>query len=140
VTRCNNWPAALALFVEEKRGQPFAWGENDCALFVCDWLTILTGTDPASKLGFRGRYHTALGAVRVMQPHGGVSGIARSWCSAQNWLECRAIAAGRGDVILAIENGRESLGVCLGSRSVFAGAAGAEFRSTSTCVTAWRVS
>ena len=137
--RCNNWPGALSLFIAEKRTQPFKWGENDCCLFAADWLTILTGTDPAEALGLRGKYDSAFLAARLLESLGGVAGAAGTYCAARNWPECPICSAGRGDLILYSENGRDSLGVCLGARSVFVGESGLEFRSTSQCLTAWRV-
>lgn len=41
-------------YLDEMRGVPFGYGENDCALFVAGYLEKILGYDPAEA--FRGRY------------------------------------------------------------------------------------
>lgn len=52
--------------------EPFRWGERDCALFVADWVRIVTGIDPASHL--RGKYSSRDGAM-VIAGRGGLFGV-----------------------------------------------------------------
>ena len=139
MSRCNNWPRELTRFIEAKRHQPFAWGVNDCCLFSCDWLLILTGTDPATVLNMRGNYQTALEATRLLQERGGVAAIAREYCASQKWPEVRPIAAGRGDILLMNNLGQDVLGVCIGGRGIFAGQDAMEFFPVDQCSSAWKV-
>lgn len=139
LSRKSNWPTRLALFVEEKRAQKFKWGQNDCCMFVCDWLAILTGLDPASIIGLRDTYHTGVGAMRKLKELGGVESIAATWCAAQNWTECPSQRASRGDVVLFLTRGGAALGVCLGQLSVFAGPDGISFVKTSECSKSWHI-
>lgn len=47
---------------------PFSYGQNDCALFVADCLEAVTGVDFAAP--YRGLYHTAAAALRVLRDDG----------------------------------------------------------------------
>lgn len=49
-------PEALASYLRGTARRPFRVGVHDCALFIADWLWLVTGTDPAAAL--RGRYRT----------------------------------------------------------------------------------
>jgi len=142
MARCNNWPAKLALFVEEKRNQPFVWGENDCALFTCDWIIILTGADCAAEL--RGRYRTALGASRLLRRFGGLERLIEGNAEEFGWKEIPVRAAQRGDIVIAFlpENRAAmpcAVGVVVGAKAVFAGTAGIVFVPLLQCARAWRV-
>lgn len=55
--------------------ETFRWGERDCALFVADWVRLVTGRDPASHL--RGRYRDAGGALALAGTGGLVGIVAR---------------------------------------------------------------
>jgi hypothetical protein len=135
--RCNNWPAKLALFVEEKRAQPFDWASNNCCFFACDWLAILMGVDPAAD--FRDEVTSALSAARALELRGGVDEIAIRACDRWRWPEVAPTLAQRGDIVEVHTEHGPALGVCLGLRSAFAGAVGVEFRGTMSSLRAWRV-
>ncbi len=61
----SDFAERLHAAVAARRGQPFQWGENDCALFACDLVEAATGVDYAAP--FRGRYRTAAGAARALK-------------------------------------------------------------------------
>ncbi len=44
-------------FLSASRARRWSWGETNCALWVADWVLLVTGTDPAASL--RGRAHSA---------------------------------------------------------------------------------
>lgn len=137
MTRRSNWPAALALFIEEKREQPFDWAANNCAFFACDWLAILTGVDPAAT--FRGEVDSALSAQRVIAAAGGLERIAEDACARWGWPEAAVPLARRGDVVVFDTDHGPALGVCLGAVSAFAGPTGVQFQPTAKCRRAWRI-
>lgn len=139
LTRKPNWPVLLALFIEEKREQPFVWGVNDCCLFSCDWLTILTGVDPAGFYQLRGHYTTALSAVRFLKSVGGVESIAERWALAQGWERVPLSYAQRGSLTTFQTKHGAALGVVNGEMSVFAGVNGLSFVKTSRCSLAWHI-
>lgn len=62
--RLSDWEARLSAYISEKRGEPFAWGQNDCCTFSAGAVEAITGDDPMPE--FRGKYDTALGSVRVL--------------------------------------------------------------------------
>lgn len=135
--RCNNWPSALELFIEEKRHQPFDWAHNNCAFFACDWIAILVGIDPAAKL--RARVISAVSAARALKQRGGLESIAAKAFARQRWPEVKTIFAQRGDVVVTDTDDGPALGVSLGEKVAFMSAAGLTFRSIAYCRRAWRI-
>lgn len=137
--RKSNWPAALSLFLQEKATVPFQWGENDCCLFTCDWLAILTGHYPEPAAELRGTYSDALGAARVLQPRGGVEQIAADYCASQHWSDVPPAFAQRGDIVLFDGPHGPSLGVCIGCYFCGPGPEGVGQQPMSAARRAWRV-
>lgn len=62
--------AALAGHIYRAGAIGFVWGQNDCCLFVADWIRARTGRDLASD--FRGRYCDEAGASAVLSAAGGI--------------------------------------------------------------------
>jgi hypothetical protein len=135
--RCNNWPAKLALFIEEKRNQPFDWAANNCCFFACDWLAILVGIDPAADM--RADVTSSFSAQKALAVRGGVDTIATEACVEYGWPECPPSCARRGDVVEVQTEHGPALGVCVGAQSIFPGVNGIEFRDTLRALRAWRV-
>ncbi len=133
MSRSSNWPIRLALFIEEKRNEPFVWSKNDCCLFCCDWLTILTGEDVASSYDLRGTYDSALGAIRILKQLGGLEVLAQTVAKDRGWAFVSSSYARRGDAVIFQTESGPAMGVCDGKMSVFAGPSGIVFRLTSTC-------
>lgn len=52
--RRSDWQGILNQFMGSRNYVPFAWGQNDCALLVCDAVLEITGTDMAADV--RGKY------------------------------------------------------------------------------------
>lgn len=61
--RLPDWKHRLAAFVREREHAPFVWGRQDCALFTCDAIRVMTDVDVAAEL--RG-YDCARGAVKAL--------------------------------------------------------------------------
>jgi hypothetical protein len=139
--RPEDWPARLALFIEEKRAQPFDWRSNNCCFFACDWLAILTGEDPAAE--WRPLVTTEARAAAVLHSAGGIAGMAATVFAARGWPEIATSYAGRGDVCLvpaAPETGADlALGVCIGAHIAAPGRDALVFLPRSAAVQAWRV-
>lgn len=131
LTRAPNWPERLAEFIDSRRFTPFKWGENDCALFAADAVLAMTGTDLAKSL--RG-YKTERGALSRIRKAGGMSGFAKD-------LPQRAPGfASRGDIVLAIAEGRDTFGIVGGNGHWCApGAQGLLFRPMSEVAIAVKV-
>lgn len=55
---------SLLEFVKSRKNTPFEWGVNDCCLFTADAVLAMGGPDLAERV--RGKYHTEIGAKRVL--------------------------------------------------------------------------
>lgn len=66
--RRYDWRPSLASYLHEVARKPFAWGENDCALFAAGAVCAMTGKDFAAD--YRGRYTTLLGGMRLLKKAG----------------------------------------------------------------------
>lgn len=69
----------LADYLRASGARPFAWGACDCCTWVCDWVVLRRGVDPAAR--WRGRYRTARAAHRNLK-NGLVSVASESMASA----------------------------------------------------------
>ena len=113
--RLADWDARLSAFLEARRARIFAWGSNDCALFVADGVLAMTGQDLAAD--FRGRYSTSRGSVRALRKWG--AGTLEATVAAS--FADRPIGfARRGDIVM--HDG--ALGICIGADAVFVGREG----------------
>lgn len=108
MTRFPDWPERLNEFIEGRRERPFSWGANDCALFAADAIVQMTGVDLAKP--WRG-YRSERGALTRIQKAGGLREIAL----AAGLIEKPAGLAQRGDVVLVMQDGRETFGIVAGN-------------------------
>lgn len=107
MARFHDWPERLSKFIESRRNVPFKWGENDCALFAADCVLELTGIDHAE--GMRGNYQCETYAAQLVRLAGGMRTFA------QRLTEKHLGHVQRGDVVLAVINGRETYGIAVGN-------------------------
>lgn len=135
--RIDNWPAALALFIEEKRAQPFDWRQNNCAFFACDWLAILVRVDPAKP--YRRRCTSAVSAARLLRAGSGLVALASEDFARRGWPEVPPARARRGDVATTTTPQGEALGVVIGAQVAHAGPNGLVFTPLANCRRAWRI-
>lgn len=66
--RFPDWPERLGRAIEARKGDPYAWGQNDCALFASEMIAAMTGQDFGAM--FRGTYSDEAGAMAMLQAHG----------------------------------------------------------------------
>lgn len=96
----------LPRFLVQRRDVPFAWGENDCALFAADAIQVITGTDIAED--FRGKYSTEIGALRTAKKIAGGATVvaAAAYCAEKHGLveHKYPLMAKRGDLVI-VRNG-----------------------------------
>jgi hypothetical protein len=125
------------------RHTPFAWGQKDCALFVCDAVLEMSGVDLG--LAARGQYTTEEGATSFLSTATGGGGLVEyaDLIAEQHGLEVVPLRlAGRGDVVLWEH---PQLGPALGIvgldaiYAVFAGPTGIYRHRVLACQKAWRV-
>lgn len=84
----------LSAFLRAMARATFVWGSCDCSLVMADWCLAVRGVDPAASL--RGRYTTALGAMRHVRRLGGFEAMARSLMAGCGFSTTEA--PGPGDV------------------------------------------
>lgn len=130
LTRVENWPGRLADFVAERWAMPFAWGQNDCAMFAADWVLTCTGHDPASA--WRGRYHDALTAARACAS-------LEDAATSELGEPCSPALAQRGDVVLFDGGFGPTLGVCIGHMLIAPSRDGLTCAPMTAAAKAWRI-
>lgn len=147
--RFENWPELLAGFLAQHANTPFEWGRQDCALFACDAIHIMTGVDLAES--FRLQYQSALGASKQIQkalvgmggnPFGGLEELALRVCLANGMEEIPVELAGRGDLLLgktALDYPALGIVDVHGTTGVFVGVVGLRRMGIRECEHAWRV-
>lgn len=109
--RYDDWAGLLDAFVCSRMKTRFQWGLNDCVLFACDAVLIMTGEDLAR--GFRDRYFTLHGAAKSMREFGAssVGELADIMADRCDLRVLPPLFAQRGDVVLLDRELGESLGV-----------------------------
>lgn len=65
--RLPSWRSRLFAAIQ-KSGEPFQWGQNDCAIFTARCVEAVIGTDYAQE--WRGTYSDMAGAGRALADHG----------------------------------------------------------------------
>lgn len=130
--RCVDWHARLILLIESRRSLAFAWGSNDCCLWVADAVLAMTGHDPAVDL--RGTYCTARGATSALRRVGGLEG-AGARCGAP----IAALCAATGDIGLVHDSARGVLAVCAGEVWLVISRAGLAMLPLQSVQKSWRV-
>ncbi len=98
--RLPEWPRKLAQLVTSAREVPFAWGTFDCAMFCCQWIRELTGTDPG--VPYRGKYSTEEEAIAIFSSASGGSDLAAFAAGVLTPLgavEVGVTYARRGDIV-----------------------------------------
>jgi hypothetical protein len=144
LTRVDHWDTrSFHHFLVARAPLPFAWGENDCALFVADGIEAMTGVDIAAD--FRGRYHSEAEALDLIREITGGEAVAdaAAWCAdkfgMREWLH--PLCAQRGDMVTLADAGRVISGlVHLNGRHIVAvGEMGLKRLPISAALRAWHV-
>lgn len=135
MTRLENWPTLLSLYVDSRRNEPFAWGSNDCCLFAADWVLIATGIDIAAN--YRGTYTGALGAQRIIFEAGGIDRLLEAHAPMLSRISPKFV--GRGDLVLSKAENGPTLGINLGAINAFVGERGLIFAPLDAQGIYWRL-
>lgn len=143
--RLHDWPLRLDAFLRQRRAVPFAWGAQDCALFVADAVQAMTGQDPAPP-GLRGLPVRA--ALRALRAHAPAHSFGKYglWFNPLHALTTRALGpamapqlATVGDVLMLPMGRRWALALCNGSTAIGPGPHGLVHVSPAGALAAWRV-
>jgi 2-polyprenyl-6-methoxyphenol hydroxylase-like FAD-dependent oxidoreductase len=133
--RLQDWPERLAALLEARREAPFAWGENDCALFMADAVAAVTGEDPAAA--FRG-YASEEEAEAILGADG-LEGVVARALAEFGCGDCPPGLAQRGDVALALLGNQPTMVVVLGEVLAGPGPRGLVFLPPARILRAWSV-
>ncbi len=134
--RLPDWPARLDRFLAERRDRPFAWGGNDCCLFVLDWIAEATGTRPFDP---RGQYHDQAEAAALLRKHWNTDDLTLVATDLLGQPLATPLLAGRGDVLAFQRDKGVWLGLCVGSQGVAVGRRGLVTLPLSLAIYGWRV-
>jgi len=107
--RISGWESKLGDFISSRVDSPLAWGKNDCCLFACDSIEVITGTDPAEW--FRGKYSTKEEAYKLLKEFagGGLIEVVGRLTKEHSMLQLSSpFYAQRGDLVYS------EVDVCLG--------------------------
>ncbi|GAA0493780.1 DUF6950 family protein [Pigmentiphaga daeguensis] len=130
--RYDDWVTRFNAFIKGRYGVPFSWGSQDCCVFAADGVLAITGHDFAQA--YRG-YSTAEEAAELLVDVGGCQALAtRCLGEPIRWSLAR-----RGDVVLHVVDGRESLGLCAGGVFVAPGPEGLVQFPMDRALMAWSV-
>jgi hypothetical protein len=110
VARLPDWRPRLHLWLQEMDGKPFVFGNHDCCLFGAGAVAAQTGVDLAA--GWRGRYTTMRGGLRVLRRAGYTDHID---LIARHLAETPRLAACEGDIAVIDDPGGRAVGVVQGS-------------------------
>jgi hypothetical protein len=128
--RVHRWTVLLADELLAARSRPFAYGSHDCLQFVARCVQAMTGVNHAA--GF-GSYDDP---TALLELHGGVAGILTMLFGEP----VHPSLAQEGDLVVAVIDGRESAGICTGSKFAFAREPqGLAFLPRSTLTGCWKV-
>ena len=128
--RRQDWPERLAGFIDSRRSQPFEWGVNDCSTFAIDAVETMTGARPDLPL-----VATADEYARMLRDAGSLATIIGDAYGEP----IHPSLAQRGDVVLLMVDGRETIAVCLGASAAAPAKDGVETVPMELAVAAWRV-
>ena len=123
----------LAAYIESKMYEPFAWGSNDCAMFVKYALDEILEDSPAASIV--PYYDSAEGAIEFLKSYGAED----LWSFVDTMFERIPVAyATRGDIV-GHRTADNSIGLCVGGRFLTPAAKGLSVVPMAEAVTAWRV-
>lgn len=107
--RQRHWKQALGQYLAQAARQPFAPGQHDCALFAAGAVAVMTGQDLAA--GWRGRYRTLAGGLRMLRRAGHADHVA---FAAAHFAEVPPAFAQPGDLAVVAGADGAALGVVQG--------------------------
>ena len=129
--RIQEWPEVLNDKIREAENAPFEWGKADCCLWAADVVNAITGKDYAAE--FRGKYSDEAGAYSLVKTD------LKTTVTQILGEPVPTAKAHRGDVVLAVINDRQAIGINLGVAAAFKAPKGLAYVNLWDCVCAWRV-
>lgn len=129
--RRHDWASSMHAAMADHQGRQFAWGINDCCLFVARTVDAMTGSTLAQQLA--AAYSDEASALALIASHGGLAEAVSAFLGPPV-----AERATRGDVAL-IEGGEGlAVGICIGSTVVAMGKTGLMSVPRSAILKVWK--
>ena len=142
--RKDNWPELLAEFISNRMDKPFIWGENDCGLFACDAVLLMTGLDLAEKA--RGKYANSDAAAAITSKYdviitSNLEEYAEAVAESYLLPSVPILMARRGDIALYLSILGPTLGIVAmnGKEVLIPGPEGLRGVPLASCKKAWRI-
>ena len=129
----EDWVDQLFATIEKVSNESFAYGKNDCCLFSARVVDAMTGTEYAKKLAEM--YHDERSALAYINSFGSIQEAVKDWLGKPTNLAF----VQRGDVVLFNNEGRETLGICVGDRIVSVGQTGIAYVPMDQAICTWKV-
>lgn len=130
--RRADWLERLAGVIADHTSRPFAWGRNDCCLFVARAVDAMTDTDLETRLSVR--YSDERGALRMIADAGSLEAA----CSEFLGESCEDFAS-RGDAVLIDGGEGDAVGICIGMHVVAMGPQGLQKLARDVIRKVWHV-
>lgn len=144
LTRTDHWATReFHDFLMSRHKMPFAWGTNDCCMFVADAIKSFTGVDIADD--FRDRYTDAASAFQTIKSVTGGTTVAdaAAHCASKHGLQelSSPLLAQRGDLVLVQEGSELIAGIVhlSGRHIAVVGEEGLKRKPITEAKRAWRV-
>lgn len=132
--RLDDWQARLVAYLHASARKPFQPGTHDCVLFAAGAVLAMTGQDMAA--GWRGRYTTLSGGMRVLRKAGHADHVA---LAASLFAEVPVAMAQPGDLAAVPTPDGLALGIVQGEAIYVLGPGGLALVSLMTAQRAFRV-
>lgn len=129
----EDWVGQLFATIEKVSNESFAYGKNDCCLFAARVVDAMTGTEYAKKLAEM--YHDERSALAYINSFGSIQEAVKDWLGEPTNLAF----VQRGDVVLFNNEGRETLGICVGDRIVSVAETGVAYVPMEQAICTWKV-
>jgi len=127
-----NWSQAMWTAIEARAATPFAWGSNDCCLFVAHVVDAMTNGRFVQQLSQRYTDHAS--ALRYIASEGGIGPAVSEYLG-----QASRIRPQRGDVVLWAGDKGETLGLCVGAELAAMGPDGVVFVPKSLTLETWTI-
>lgn len=132
MSRRTDWVAQMWAQVEDHSNAPFAWGINDCCLFVARVIDAMTET--SHELDLASQYTDEATALDYIASHGSLETAVSFHLGNPS-----SGRAQRGDAVLCANNGNPCVGICVGGNVACIGQNGLLFLPRQDITTRWEI-
>lgn len=129
----EDWVDKMWLAIKDSEDEHFEWGKHDCCLFSAKVVDAMSDSNFLQKL--LNSYSDDKSALEFIKSFGSLREATASFLGAEAPLSFMQ----RGDVVLFDNDGRETLGICIGSTIASVGETGAVVVAKSHAICRWSI-